>query len=134
NGGAMAFRAELVRELHFDPNLTGVSLAEDIDFAARIEPWLMVVAPRARLIHKRSPLGRATNHWLHGQAQASYYLYRRNWRYKFSNRLRFLWLNAGYAFAIALCCLKARSCDALVAFREGAMRGRQLSQSAGDRV
>jgi GT2 family glycosyltransferase len=134
NGGAMAFRAELVRGLHFDPNLSGVSLAEDIDFAARIEPWLMVMAPRARLIHKRSPRGRAMDHWLRGQAQASYYLYRRNWRYRFSNRLRFLWLNAGYALAIALCCLKRGSCEPLAAFREGAMRGRELSQSASGPV
>jgi GT2 family glycosyltransferase len=131
NGGAMAFRAEPVRGLHFDANLTGVSLAEDIDFAVRIEPSLMVMAPRARLIHKRSPHGRATHHWLREQAQASYYLYQRNWRHGLPNHLRFLWLNVGYAFAITLSCLKRGTCEPLAAFREGARRGRELGQFVG---
>jgi GT2 family glycosyltransferase len=129
NGGAMAFRAELIRDLRFDPNLTGVSLAEDVDFAARIEPAIIVLAPRARLIHKRSPQGRATDHWLRGQAQASCYLYRRNWRHGLPNRLRFLWMNVGYALAVALCCLKQESSQPLAAFREGVRRAREISNA-----
>jgi glucosyl-dolichyl phosphate glucuronosyltransferase len=126
-GAAMAFRADAVRGLRFDPNLTGYSLAEDVDFAARIQPGIIVVAPRARLVHKRSPAGRATDHWLRGQAQSSYYLYRRNWRQGLPNRLRFLWLNVGHGLAVALCCLKRQSLQPLSAFLEGIRRGREAS-------
>jgi len=129
NGGAMAFRPERVRALRFDTNLRGYSLAEDVDLAMRIEPGTILMAPRARLVHKRSPGGRATDHWLRAQAQASYYLYWRNWRNGVANRLRFLWLNVGHALAIVLCCVKQRSSEPLAAFREGVRRAREASNA-----
>jgi GT2 family glycosyltransferase len=134
NGGAMAFRAELMRSLRFDPDLTGVSLAEDVDLATRMEPGIILMAPRARLIHKRSPHGRAADHWLRAQAQASYYLYRRNWRRGLPNRLRFFWLNVGYMSALALCCIKQRSREPLIAFGKGVHQARAvLNAPAGTR-
>ncbi len=124
-GAAMAFRAEAVRTLRFDRTLSGYSLAEDVDFAARIGPRMIVVAPRARLIHKRSPKGRANEHWLWWQAQSSYYLYRRNWRNGVPNRLRFLWLNVGFGLAVALSCLKRRSLQPVSALLLGIRRARE---------
>ena len=46
NGGAMAFHSKLIPNLRFYPNLTGLSLAEDVDLAARIEPGIILMAPR----------------------------------------------------------------------------------------
>jgi GT2 family glycosyltransferase len=131
-GAAMAFRSELVRELRFDSNLTGYSVADDVDFTARIETGIIVIAPGARLIHKRSPTNRATDHWLRAQAEAVYYLYPRNWRYGLTNRLRFMWLNVGYALAIIACCLKQRSSAPLAAFREGMRRARAVLTQPGE--
>ncbi len=124
NGGAMAFRAEAIRNLRFDEQLVGVSLAEDVDFAARIEPGIIVMAPAARLIHKRSPHGRASDHWLRAQVQASYYLYSRNWRHGISNRLRFMWLNVGYGLAAVLSCVKNRSSESFAAIRQAVNEAR----------
>ena len=127
NGGAMAFRADTLRGVRFDSNLGGYSLAEDVDFASRIEPGIMVMTPRARLIHKRSPGSRPADHWLRGKAQASCYLYRRNWRHGLANRFRYLWLNVGYGLAIASCCLKQFSFEPLAAFRAGIRRAHELT-------
>jgi GT2 family glycosyltransferase len=131
NGGAMAFRSRLIRSLRFDPNLTGLSLAEDVDLAARIEPGIIVMAPRARVQHNRSPRGRASDHWLRERSQAFHYLYRRNWHHRLSNRLRFLWLNIGFTLAAALCCIKQISFEPLAAFLEGVRRAHELAPSFG---
>ena len=59
--------------------------------------------------------------------EAFHYLYRRNWHHQLSNRLRFLWLNVGFALAVALCCLKQMSFEPLDAFLVGVRRARKLS-------
>ena len=48
-GGLMSFRAALIRDLRFDPNLTGGCLAEDIDFCARLPRGaVLLIAPKAQ--------------------------------------------------------------------------------------
>ncbi len=118
-GGLMSFRADLIHGRTFDTNLTGVSLAEDVDFCARLPKTKLLITPRARLVHKRNHIGRAQDHWLRAQVQASYYLYGRNWNVGFKNRLCFFWLNLGFASMIALLYTKRRSLEPWRAFTVG---------------
>lgn len=126
--GVMSFRATLVHNLRFDPQLTGCSLAEDIDFCARLpQGAVLLIAPKARLFHKRSPAGRATAHWLDAHAQSSSYMRRRNWNRGFGDDLCFAWLQVGYALMAAFGSLKRSSWEPFRAWARGAARGRSLA-------
>jgi GT2 family glycosyltransferase len=130
--GVMSFRASVVRDLRFDPQLTGCSLAEDIDFCARLpQGGILVIAPKARLFHKRSPAGRATAHWLDAHAQSSTYMRLRNWNRGFTDDLCFAWLQAGYALIAAVGSLKRGSLEPYRAWARGAARGRSLASQQG---
>lgn len=131
-GALMSFRASAIREMRFDPNLTGGSLAEDMDFCWRLRaPATLLVAPRARLAHNRSPLGRARDHWLRAHAQASYYLYQRNLNYGIRNRFFFAWLKVGYAIAAGASCIKSGSLEGWRAVRAGGSIGRAYANPGG---
>lgn len=98
--GLMSFRARVVKGLLFDEALRGVSDGEDVDFCARLKPGtLLLMTPRARLVHKRSPTGRSAEYWMFRHARTMWYLYLRNWNHGLRNRLCFIWLNVGYAVA-----------------------------------
>lgn len=132
-GAVMSFRAAVVRTLRFDPNLTGGSLAEDIDLCARLpRGTVLVVAPKARLLHKRSIVGRATAHWLDEHAQSSAYMRRRNWNRGLADDLCFAWLQIGYGLVAALGALKRGWLEPFRAWRRGRARGNRLaSQTTG---
>jgi glycosyltransferase involved in cell wall biosynthesis len=126
--GVMSFRATVVRDLRFDPQLTGCSLAEDIDFCARLPRGeVLLIAPKARLFHKRSPAGRATAHWLDAHAQSSSYMRLRNWNRGLRDDLCFAWLQIGYALMAAVGSLKRGSFEPFRAWARGAARGRSLA-------
>jgi GT2 family glycosyltransferase len=125
--GVMSFRAEVVRTLRFDPNLTGGSLAEDIDFCARLPRGSkLLIAPNARLIHKRSAVGRATGHWLDAHSQSSSYMRQRNWHRGLGDDINYAWLQIGYTVMAAIGSLKRGSLEPFRAMRRGATRGREL--------
>jgi GT2 family glycosyltransferase len=126
-GASMSFRADAIRDLRFDANLTGVSLAEDIDFCAALRGRPLVIAPRARLAHNKSPINRDRDHWLREHAQAAHYLYRKHWKSGLRNRLCFLWLHVGYLSAMPRACLRRMSSEPWRAFRTGARRGAELT-------
>lgn len=127
-GAAMSFRASVVRALRFDTNLTGASIAEDIDFCARLPLGsFLVIAPKARLFHKRSVIGRATAHWLDEHAQSSAYMRRRNWNRDLQDGLCFAWLQIGYALMAAIGSVKRRSFEPFRAWRRGRARGYKLA-------
>ena len=130
--GVMSFRATVIRDLRFDPKLTGCSLAEDIDLCARLPRGaVLLIAPKARLFHKRSEVGRATVHWLDTHAQSSAYMRLRNWNRGLADDLCFAWLQIGYALMAAVGSLKRGSLEPFRAWRRGRARGRSLcSQSA----
>jgi GT2 family glycosyltransferase len=124
-GGLMSFRAGAVRGRRFDENLLGVSDGEDADFCAHLGPQaLLLIAPRARLVHNQSPAGREPGHWLARHARALTYLYHRNWRHGVKNRLCYMWLNLGCALVASLACLRRGSLQPwrslLAGRREGA--------------
>lgn len=125
--GVMSFRAEIVRNLRFDPNLTGGSLAEDIDFCARLPRGSrLVIAPNARLIHKRSAVGRVQEHWLDQHSQSSSYMRQRNWNRGFGDDLSYAWLQFGYMVMAAIGSIKRGSLEPFRAIRRGSIRGRKF--------
>ncbi|MGH9342628.1 MAG: glycosyltransferase family 2 protein [Terriglobia bacterium] len=126
--GVMSFRASAVRGLRFDSNLTGASIAEDIDFCARLPRGsALVIAPKARLFHKRSVVGRATAHWLDEHAQSSAYMRRRNWNRGLGDTLCFTWLQIGYAVMAAIGSMKRRSFEPFQAWKRGRAQGYKLA-------
>jgi GT2 family glycosyltransferase len=130
--GVMSFRASVIRALRFDPKLTGCSLAEDIDFCARLPRGaVLLIAPNARLFHKRSELGRAEAHWLDAHAQSSTYMRLRNWNRGLKDDLCFAWLQIGYALMAGVGSFKRGSLEPFRAWGRGRARGLSLgSQSA----
>lgn len=131
NGGAMSFRASAVRGLRFDWNLTGGCLAEDVDFSWRVPAGTaLLIAPRARLVHNRSPVGRASDHWLRAHAQAAYYLYERNLKRGIWNRICFSWLRIGYAAALAMTCIKRHSLEGWWALQSGRSIGKTFANAS----
>lgn len=125
--GVMSFRAEVIRNLRFDPALTGGSLAEDIDFCARLPRGSrLVIAPNARLIHKRSETGRVMAHWLDQHAQSSSYMRARNWNRGLADDLAFAWLQVGYAVMASIGTVKRLSLEPFQAWKTGAARGHGL--------
>lgn len=126
-GAVMSFRAAAVGNLRFDPNLVGGSLAEDIDFCARLPRGSqLVIAPKARLIHKRSAVGRTTEHWLAAHSQSSFYMRERNWHRGWADDLAFVWLQLGYTLMATMGMVKRLSMEPFRAWRRGAARGRSL--------
>lgn len=127
-GAAMSFRASAVRALRFDTNLTGASIAEDIDLCARLPRGaVLVIAPKARLCHKRSAIGRTTAHWLDEHAQSSAYMRWRNWNRGLRDDLCFFWLQIGYAVMAAIGSVKRGSLEPFRAWTRGRARGCQLA-------
>lgn len=128
-GGLMSFRASAIRDHRFDPNLTGASPGEDIDFCAGLPRGsVLLIAPRARLIHNRSPESRDPTHWISVAAQVGSYMRERHWKKGLRNNLCYGWLNVGYLFAAALSSLKNGSAAAWKAWREGVRKGKRIAR------
>jgi GT2 family glycosyltransferase len=126
-GGLMSFRADEIRGLWFDENLHGACFAEDLDFCARLpRNSVLLITPQARLVHKRSPEGRNSAHWLDLHAQGTNYMRQRHWRLGIWNNLCFAWLNVGYTLAATLSSVRRMSPEPWNAWRRGAMRGTSL--------
>ena len=126
-GAVMSFRAAALRALRFDPNLTGGSLAEDIDLCARLPRGaVLVIAPKARLFHKRSAIGRPTGHWLEEHAQSSAYMRARNWHRGLGDDICFGWLQIGHVLMATIGSLKRGSLEPFRAWRRGRARGLSL--------
>jgi GT2 family glycosyltransferase len=130
-GALMSFRSSALREMRFDSNLTGESLAEDTDFCWRLPAGtLLLIAPRARLVHNRSPRQRVADHWLRAHAQATHYLYEKNLKYRIKNRICFRWLNIGYGVALAGTCIKRRSLEGWRALKSGRSAGKTFAKAS----
>ena len=128
-GGLMSFRADAIRGIRFDENLSGVSDGEDVDFCAHLKPRsLLLITPKARLVHNQSPTGRSQKHWTSREAKSNHYLYHRNWRTGLFNRLCFYWLNVGYGIVAAFASLRRGSLEPLRDLLEGMREGSRVSQ------
>jgi GT2 family glycosyltransferase len=128
-GGLMSFRADAIRDIQFDENLSGVSDGEDVDFCAHLKPQSrLLITPKARLVHNQSPSGRSQKHWTNREAKSNHYLYHRNWRYGVFNRLCFFWLNLGYSLVAVFASLRRGSLEPWRDLIEGMREGRRVSQ------
>ena len=129
-GGLMSFRAQAIRDLRFDENLRGVCDGEDVDFCARLGPdALMLINPRARLIHNQSVTGREQSHWLRRHARGNVYLYRRNWNRQWTDRLCIAWLNVGYLVMAALASVRRGSSGPWKELQIGRREGLSAAQT-----
>ena len=127
-GGLMSFRASAIRNHRFDPNLTGASPGEDIDFCAGLpKESVLLIAPRARLIHNRTSVSRDPTHWVTVAAQVASYMRERHWKRGLWNNLCFAWLKTGYAILAAYSSLRNLSSAPWRAWREGIRRGKQIA-------
>ncbi len=125
-GGLMSFRAEAIQQLRFNDHLRGVSEGEDVDFCLSLGPRAQFfMAPRARLVHKHSAIGREQRHFLARLSRGAFYLYGRHWNHGFKNRLCFLWLKAGCALLASASALRRRSLEPWRAFLTGARDARE---------
>jgi glucosyl-dolichyl phosphate glucuronosyltransferase len=130
-GGLMSFRASAIGDLRFDERLRGVSLSEDVDFAFRVSRRArLLIAPKARLIHKRSISGRTQGHWLGNEAQSARYLYLRLWQKGLTNRFCFLWLAFGLALVATAASVRRWSLQPWRALLEGIRRAQALVNKA----
>jgi GT2 family glycosyltransferase len=128
-GGLMSFRTDAIRGIQFDENLSGVSDGEDVDFCAHLKPRsLLLITPKARLIHNQSPTGRCQKHWTSREAKSNHYLYYRNWRSGVFNRLCFWWLNLGYGIVATFASLRRGSLEPWRDLLEGMREGHRVSQ------
>ncbi|HWR37615.1 MAG TPA: glycosyltransferase family 2 protein [Clostridia bacterium] len=119
-GGLMSFRAETIRNCIFDPNLTGVSDGEDVQFCSRLpEGSVLLIAPRARLVHNCSPIGRDRDHWLRREARSTHYLFWSVWDHGIYNRICLAWLTVGYVSLSFIGALRRGSLEPWRAFRAG---------------
>ncbi|HEY6270844.1 MAG TPA: glycosyltransferase [Terriglobales bacterium] len=127
-GGLMSFRAQAIRGLKFDESLRGVSDGEDVDFCARLGPEaILMIAPRARLVHNQSLSGREQDYWLRRSARGLCYLYWKNWDHGVRNRLCFAWLNAGYALVATWGSLRRFSLQPWRALLSGVREAREVA-------
>jgi len=127
-GASMSFRMEVIRHLRFNADLIGASREEDVDFCAMLDDRVLVIAPRARLVHNKSPINRARDHWLKEHAQSAYYLYWRHWDRGFKNKACFAWLRAGYCVVVTVGCIRRLSLESWRAFRAGKRRAIELTR------
>ena len=107
SGGLMSFRSEVARTGRFD---TRIGDGEDVDFCLNLaaKPNL-VIAPRVRLKHMSSPIGRSTDLWLSRFATTQGFLYEKNWSRHWSHKIFLGWFCVGLFSAAFLSCCKRLS-------------------------
>lgn len=129
--GLMSFRAEVIRGIRFDDKLSGVPEGEDTVFCARLQPGtVLLVAPRARLVHKKSQIARPQEYWLKRYVYASQYFYHRIGSPGARNWLYLAWLIVGCALVAAPASLRRRSLEPWRALVTGMQEGRKAGLAA----
>ena len=109
-GGLMSFWTDAIKSYRFDDNLKGSCEGEDVEFCARLgSDAILVISPRARLVHNQTPVARSAEYWLTRDIRTAWYLYVRNWNYGFRNRVCLLWLHIGYLMVAALVAIRRLS-------------------------
>lgn len=129
-GALMSFRASAIHRHRFDPNLTGASPGEDIDFCSGLAKGsVLLIAPRARLIHKKSAESRDPTRWISVAAHVTAYMRTRYWSRGCWNNLCYVWLNVGYGAAASFSSIKGRTSQPWRAWQEGIRRGTKIGSA-----
>jgi glucosyl-dolichyl phosphate glucuronosyltransferase len=128
-GGLMSFRSSAIRDVPFDANLKGASEGEDVDFCMHLGPAMkLMIHPGARLVHKGSPAGRVSEHWIGALVRGNTYLYYRNWNSGLRNRACFIWLKAGYSLLALAASVRRGDLAPWRTFQKALRQGRQLGR------
>jgi GT2 family glycosyltransferase len=94
-GVNMAYKREIFSEQHFDENLLGYTLAEDIDFSYRLfkrYPSGVFMTPFAKLLHRESTVERYPTEKMSFINQIDhFYFYFKNLNHGFFDKIKFLW-------------------------------------------
>lgn len=123
----MSFRADRIGGLRFDENLHGASEGEDVDFCMHLPSGARLeIDPRARLVHNASAAGRKNEHWIAAVVRGNSYLYYRNWRRGWSNRIAFAWMMSGLAIMILMACVRRFSLAPWKTFIVAARYGKEV--------
>ncbi|MFA7342833.1 MAG: glycosyltransferase family 2 protein [Terrimicrobiaceae bacterium] len=96
--GVSAYRREVFGSFHFDENLTGPCVGEDVDFSYRLgKRWQMVIEPSAKVFHYPSPAERqSVRRNFAGKVAFYNYHYRKNIARTALSRAAYVWLNFGF--------------------------------------
>lgn len=98
-GFNMAFKQEVLKDQHFDENLSRYSLAEDFDFTYRLaskRPGSLYLTPHARLVHRASPVERYPARKISFMNQIHhFYLHYKNFNKTLKEKLTFFWAVVG---------------------------------------
>jgi GT2 family glycosyltransferase len=125
-GGLMSFRASAIQHLRFDPCLRGASEGEDVEFCSRLAPGSrLVINPRARLVHKLTPIARSQHHWIRREAKATTYLHWKCWREGLLNRLCYWWFLFDYALVATFIGSRRCSLESWKALLSGIREGKE---------
>lgn len=128
-GALMSFRSSAVRNHRFDTNMTGACPGEDIDFCAGLpKESVLVIAPKARLVHNRSREARDPTHWISVAAQVASYMHERHWKKDPWNKLCYAWLISGYVVLGVFSSVRSKSLAPWRAWREGIRRGKKIAR------
>ena len=133
-GALMSFRADAVKNVRWNTLLTGGSFQpqDDLDFCWSIPGRpVLLLNPRARLAHNRTPTERNAAHWLSIHANVNYFMWRKHWSNLPRQVPNFLWLSIGYVLVAGVSCLKRRSFQPWRAWTEGARKGSALAVRGG---
>ena len=134
-GALMSFRASALEHVRWNTRLTGGSFhpQDDLDFCWSLAPdRLLVINPKARLVHHRTPTARNAAHWISIHANVNFYMWMKHWRLTLLNNCCFAWLNLGYAVAATLSSIRTMTLDPWRALHTGAQRGIRLARATDE--
>ncbi len=116
SGGLMSFRSEVARTGKFDARIGD---GEDVDFCLNLAIKAnMVIAPRVRLKHMSSPIGRSNDLWLSRFAATQGFLYEKNWSHSWINKIYLGWFCVGlFSGALLSCCRRLSFAPMIMTFR-----------------
>jgi GT2 family glycosyltransferase len=127
-GALMSFRSSAIHDVRFDSNLKGASEGEDVDFCMHLDPAAkLMIHPGARLVHKVSPAGRISEHWIGPVVRGNVYLYYRNWNSGLKNRVCFFWIKVGYSLLALTASITRRNLEPWRTFKNALRQAKKVA-------
>jgi len=130
----MSMRADAVRGVQFDER-AGVCQCEDTDYCLALgKNARLLIAPRARLQHLKSPAARPVAHPIQRPALSYAFLFRKHFDARLLDRIRFYWLCAGLALMAIMASVRRGSLEPWRTFAcalpQGLAAGRESADAA----
>ncbi len=117
--GCTSYRHDVFKILHYDDNLKGYSMREDVDFSFRVSRrYDLVFVPEARMIHHHSPTAR-TNEATFGEMDINSWHWFVKKNMKNINLMFFWWGAVGYLLLLLSLSKIERNKNIYLRFRGG---------------